>query len=260
VGHAGKACAVVAALATGTLSAAAATPPEKVETCLACHGAEGRSENAEVPSLGAQPSTYTLIQLFMFRERLRLSEPMNAMAKELSDDDLQSIAGAIAALPPPEPPADPGDAARLGQARMLTSRTTATSATSRISPGRRTSRASPTSGRIICSRPCATTRAVHATATTQRWPRSCRPSATLSSSTSHTTCRTCADTPVRRRWITPPPGSAARGDAGRGGTLRGATDKARSPSPPSRRVSSAGWEDRPTLESRGANPRSARCS
>src|SRR6202521_4780457 len=61
----------------------------------------------------------TLIQLFMFRERLRLSEPMNAMAKELSDDDLQSVAGAIAALPPPEPPADPGDAARLEQARML---------------------------------------------------------------------------------------------------------------------------------------------
>jgi cytochrome c553 len=55
----------------------------------------------------------------MFRERLRLSEPMNAMANELSDDDLQSMAGAIAALPPPEPLADPGDAARLGQARAL---------------------------------------------------------------------------------------------------------------------------------------------
>jgi len=72
-----------------------------------------------VPSLGAQPSTYALIQLFMFRELLRLSEPMNAMAKELSDDDLQSVAGPIAALPPPEPPADPGHAARLEQARML---------------------------------------------------------------------------------------------------------------------------------------------
>jgi cytochrome c553 len=119
MGHAGKACAVVAALATGTLSTSAATPPEKLDPCLACHGAEGRSENAEVPSLGAQPSTYTLIQLFMFRERLRLSEPMNAMANELSDDDLQSMAGAIAALPPPEPLADPGDAARLGQARAL---------------------------------------------------------------------------------------------------------------------------------------------
>jgi cytochrome c553 len=41
------------------------------------------------------------------------------MARELSDGDLQSLAGSIAALPPPEPPADPGDAARLGQARML---------------------------------------------------------------------------------------------------------------------------------------------
>ena len=117
MGHAGKACAVVAAVATGTLSASAATPPEKLQPCLACHGAEGRSENAEVPSLGAQPSTYTLIQLFMFRERLRLSEPMNSTVKELSDDDLQSMAASISALPPPPP--DPGDAARLDQARAL---------------------------------------------------------------------------------------------------------------------------------------------
>jgi cytochrome c553 len=119
VGHAGTACTVAAALATCALSASAATSPEKIEPCLACHGAEGRSENADVPSLGAQPSTYTLIQLFMFRERLRLSEPMNAMAKELSDDDLQSMAASIAALPPPDPPTDPGDAARLEQARAL---------------------------------------------------------------------------------------------------------------------------------------------
>jgi cytochrome c553 len=119
VGHACKACVVAAALAAGTLSASAATPPEKIQPCLACHGAEGRSEAADVPSLGAQPSTYALIQLFMFRERLRLSEPMNAMAKALSDSDLQSLAGSIAALPPPEPPADPGDAVRLEQVRVL---------------------------------------------------------------------------------------------------------------------------------------------
>src|SRR3981189_3262691 len=98
MGHAGKACAVVAAGATRTLLASAAPPPEKLQPCLACHGAEGRSENAEVPSLGAQPSTYALIQLFMFRERLRLSEPMNSTVKELSDDDLQSMAASISAL------------------------------------------------------------------------------------------------------------------------------------------------------------------
>jgi cytochrome c553 len=38
-----------------------------------------------VPSLGAQPAPYTVIQLFMFREQLRVAEPMNEMAKELSD-------------------------------------------------------------------------------------------------------------------------------------------------------------------------------
>ena len=117
MGRAGKLAACAAALIAGTLCAHA-EPSEKLAACLACHGAEGKSELDNVPSLGAQPSTYTLIQLFMFRERLRLSEPMNAMAKELSDDDLQSMAGSIAALPQPEPPAR-GDAARLDHARAL---------------------------------------------------------------------------------------------------------------------------------------------
>jgi len=72
-----------------------------------------------VPSLGAQPSPYALIQLFMFRERLRVSEPMNGMAKELSDRDLQSAADYIATLPPPRPPVDLGEAARMDQGSAL---------------------------------------------------------------------------------------------------------------------------------------------
>jgi cytochrome c553 len=106
-------------LATDALLPAGAAPPERLEPCLACHGAEGQSETPEVPSLGAQPSPYMLIQLFMFREGLRIAEPMNAMAKELSDQDLQSTADFIATLPPPRPPADPGEAARMEQGRAL---------------------------------------------------------------------------------------------------------------------------------------------
>ena len=97
----------------------AAAPPERLEPCLACHGADGQSEIPEVPSLGAQPSPYALIQLFMFRERLRVSEPMNGMAKELSDRDLQSAADYIATLPPPRPPVDLGEAARMDQGSAL---------------------------------------------------------------------------------------------------------------------------------------------
>ena len=58
----------------------------------ACHGEKGQSAIPEVPSLGAQPAFYVTIQLYMFRERMRVVEPMNAMTKGLSDDDLRRMA------------------------------------------------------------------------------------------------------------------------------------------------------------------------
>jgi cytochrome c553 len=73
-----------------------AEPPEKLAPCLACHGAGGTSENETVPALGAQRDPYTLIQLFMYRERLRVAEPMSEYAKGLSDDDLRLAAGFMA--------------------------------------------------------------------------------------------------------------------------------------------------------------------
>jgi cytochrome c553 len=118
--RAAGACGVAAALLTGTLSAfAAGPPPEKLEPCLACHGATGQSETENVPSLGAQPSKYTLIQLFMFREKLRPVEPMIELTKGWTDADLQQAADFIATLPPPKPTSDPVDPARLERARAL---------------------------------------------------------------------------------------------------------------------------------------------
>jgi cytochrome c553 len=119
MGFAGKAGVVGAALLLGALPVFAAEPSEKLAPCLACHGAAGQSEIANVPSLGAQRAPYTIIQLFLFREKMRVAEPMNDMAKELSDDDLRSMADALAALPPPKPPAEPGDPARLERARSV---------------------------------------------------------------------------------------------------------------------------------------------
>ena len=46
------------------------------------------------------------VQLYMFRERMRTVEPMNAMMQGLSDDDLRRMADVIAKLPPPQPAAD----------------------------------------------------------------------------------------------------------------------------------------------------------
>src|ERR1700731_3219910 len=112
---------MIAALAFPSLafSASAETIEERAATCFACHGERGQSETENAPSLGAQQAPYALIQLFMFREKLRAFEPMNEMAKPLTDDDLRAFSDYIASLPKPAPPADDGDPARLQRARAL---------------------------------------------------------------------------------------------------------------------------------------------
>jgi len=87
-------------------------------TCVACHG-EGRSENPEVPSLGAQPADYALIQLYLFREGQRKVAAMNEAAKGLSDDDLRQFSQAIAKLPAPTPMETGGETGRLARGETL---------------------------------------------------------------------------------------------------------------------------------------------
>ena len=97
----------------------AETVAERAVTCFACHGEHGQSTTENIPSLGGQQAPYALIQLFMFREKLRTFEPMNEMAKALTDDDLRAFSDFIATLPKPSPPADAGDPARLQRAQAL---------------------------------------------------------------------------------------------------------------------------------------------
>src|SRR6267154_4913097 len=91
----------VLAFASIAFSASAETIEERAVTCFACHGARGLSETENTPSLGGQQAPYALIQLFMFREKLRTFEPMNEMAKPLTDDDLRTFSDFIAKLPKP---------------------------------------------------------------------------------------------------------------------------------------------------------------
>jgi cytochrome c553 len=97
----------------------AATIEERLALCLACHGERGQSALPEVPSLGAQPAFYVMIQLYMFRERMRVVEPMNEVTNGLNDDEIRHIAEVIAKLPPPLPAAEPPEAAKLERARAL---------------------------------------------------------------------------------------------------------------------------------------------
>jgi len=91
----------------------------RLPTCFACHGENGTSQLPDIPSLGAQPAFYVTVQMLMFRDKLRVTEPMNEMAKGLTDDDLRKAADIISKLPAPPPVADNPDPARMDKARAL---------------------------------------------------------------------------------------------------------------------------------------------
>jgi cytochrome c553 len=109
----------VLALLFATAPLKAETIEERAAPCLACHGDNGQSQTENIPSLGGQQPGYALIQLFMFREKLRTFEPMNDITKSFSDDDLHAFSDFIAKMPKPAPPADADDPARMARAAAL---------------------------------------------------------------------------------------------------------------------------------------------
>ncbi len=106
------------AVASGPF-ARADTIEQKVAPCFACHGERGQSRTENIPSLSAQQPAYVLIQLFMFREKLRLFEPMNQIAKTFSDNDLRILSDYIGTLPKQDALADPLDPARMQRGAAL---------------------------------------------------------------------------------------------------------------------------------------------
>src|ERR1700693_775795 len=111
---------IIVVFAFALIAAAhAETIEERAAPCFACHGEHGQSATENTPSLGGQQPAYALIQLFMFREKLRVFELMNDMTKAFSDDDLRTFSEFIGKLPKPAPPADAGDPARMQRAQAL---------------------------------------------------------------------------------------------------------------------------------------------
>jgi cytochrome c553 len=106
-------------LCASTPSALAASIEERIAACLACHGEKGQSTNPEIPSLGAQTAPYVLIQLFLFREKLRPVDVMSDAVKGFTDDDLRRFADTISRLPPPPPTGDPSNPARMERGGAL---------------------------------------------------------------------------------------------------------------------------------------------
>ncbi|MGB9367472.1 MAG: c-type cytochrome [Xanthobacteraceae bacterium] len=98
--------AAVAWLTSGIAGAAENVPAdmrEKLETCAACHGADGVSPNQEVPSLAAQPDIFTQWQLVYMRDGTRKVEAMEEVVKNMTDSDIRFYGSYFASLPPPVP-------------------------------------------------------------------------------------------------------------------------------------------------------------
>jgi cytochrome c553 len=92
-------------LAKGSADAGAT----KAATCIACHGANGNSVNAQWPSLAGQNAAYVARQLKLFHDKQRLDSSglMPPMAAPLSDQDIEDVAAYFATQTPTGLEADP---------------------------------------------------------------------------------------------------------------------------------------------------------
>ena len=72
---------------------------ERVQLCAACHGADGNSQNPQVPSIAGQPRLFLENQLILFREELRKSEQMAPVVKGLKDAEIVKLAEHFSKLP-----------------------------------------------------------------------------------------------------------------------------------------------------------------
>lgn len=106
-------CAVVLAMNAPAASAqgSAEAGATKAGICLACHGLNGNSTNAEWPNLAGQNAVYITEQLRMFRAGQRASTPnaivMTAQSAALTDEDIADIGAYYASTIPTGLEADP---------------------------------------------------------------------------------------------------------------------------------------------------------
>src|SRR6267143_5319152 len=67
--------------------------------CAACHGANGQSVSDTIPNLAAQRASYLEAQLKALKDGTRKNPIMNAIAAQLSADEMANVAAYFAAQP-----------------------------------------------------------------------------------------------------------------------------------------------------------------
>jgi len=100
-----KMLAVSAVLALMPAAQAADVEAGKVKVatvCAACHGANGVSVSDTIPNLAAQRAGYLETQLKALKDGSRKNPIMNAIASQLSPDEIANVAAYFAAQPGPQ--------------------------------------------------------------------------------------------------------------------------------------------------------------
>lgn len=97
-----------ALLAALFISAAHAQVEDRVKACVACHGSDGNSVTAGIPSIAAQPKIFVENYLVMTREGIRGMAEMQKLLKGVPDQEIVAMAKYVAALSakPEEGPVD----------------------------------------------------------------------------------------------------------------------------------------------------------
>jgi cytochrome c553 len=113
---------VAATIPAAAQSAAPVKPPAIAQTCAACHGSKGVSTVKDTPSLAAQPDIFTQYQLVFMRDGQRKPGVMQAVVKNLTDENIRDLGAYYAALPPPPPLAGKTDVDAAKVTALLTSR------------------------------------------------------------------------------------------------------------------------------------------
>ena len=89
----------IAVLASATASAADldAGRAKATQVCAACHGAQGVSVSDAIPNLAGQKARYIEVQLNALKDGSRKNAIMNAIAAQLSAEDIANVAAHFAA-------------------------------------------------------------------------------------------------------------------------------------------------------------------
>jgi len=78
-----------------------AAVPDSIVLCSGCHGEQGISLADEIPNLAGQKKPYLTKALKDYRANRRNNPTMNAMAANLSDEDIENLANYFSGLKRP---------------------------------------------------------------------------------------------------------------------------------------------------------------